>query len=83
MPDFPKTRSDWQKAMDLAFCTLIFRALFQAGLISDFPGFPPERCAELLREGISRGYRPSKEASTLVIEELITAGKAAAQTTSK
>jgi hypothetical protein len=61
MPDEPKTREDWQLAVDAADAALSLNAARQYGLVKGGPGVNVDRCVEILNQGRRRGIIPSPD----------------------
>lgn len=57
----PQTRAEWQEAVDLAEFALHLDSARQYGLVTGGPKFNIERCEQILRDGKSRGIRPSPD----------------------
>jgi hypothetical protein len=55
----PKTRAQWQAAVDLAEFFIHLEAAGHYGLITGGPGADVGRCERLLRDGRRRGVRPT------------------------
>ncbi|HWP59475.1 MAG TPA: hypothetical protein VNL14_16405 [Candidatus Acidoferrales bacterium] len=57
----PQTREEWQEALDMASVLMLIDAR-KYGLITGGPEVNVERCADVLRRGAARGYKPSADA---------------------
>lgn len=58
----PKTRQEWQDAVDGVYGALALDAACQYGLVTGGPKVRVERCEELLRRGKAKGVVPAKNA---------------------
>lgn len=66
----PRTRKEWQQAVDAAEALLRVDAAKQYGLVEGGPDVDEERCRELLEKGQRRGFRPREEAVEAIILQL-------------
>jgi hypothetical protein len=57
----PKTREDWQEAVDLAHTYLLLDAARKYGLVTGGPDVDLDRCEEILAKGRRRGITPSAD----------------------
>lgn len=55
----PKTKKEWQEAVDAANFWLTFDSARQYGLLAGGPTINVERCEELLKRGKAMGYVPA------------------------
>ncbi len=58
----PKTKDEWQEAVDAAHVLLILDSARQYGLVSGGPKPNASRCEQILQEGKKRGIRPREDA---------------------
>lgn len=56
----PRTDAQWQEAVNLAHAFLLIESAKRYGLITGGPTVNVDRCAELLRMGEARGFRPKE-----------------------
>lgn len=66
----PRTKQEWQEAVELAEAWLQIESARAYGLISGGPQIDAERCQELLEKGAKRGFRPRGEAVERILLEL-------------
>lgn len=66
----PRTREEWQQAVDAAEALMRVDAAKQYGLIEGGPDVDQERCRELLEKGQKRGFRPREDAVEQIILDL-------------
>ena len=57
----PRTKAEWQEAVDAAKAALCLDAARQFGFITGGPEIDQERCLELLDRGEALGVTPSKD----------------------
>lgn len=55
----PKTREEWQEAIEAAAFFLALDSARQYGLVTGGPTINAERCAHILAKGESLGYKPT------------------------
>jgi DNA helicase HerA-like ATPase len=67
----PKTKDEWQEAVDLAEGCLALDAARQYGLIVGGPIVDFDRCCNILKRGRLRGIDPSEDAIERVAREFI------------
>lgn len=56
----PRTRGEWQEALDCAESLLGLEAARQHGLVTGGPGINVARCQEILAEGKQRNFFPDE-----------------------
>jgi len=61
MPREPKTRGEWQDAVDAAYVYSLIDSARKYGLVTGGPGVNVDRCEEILRRGKKRGVTPSRD----------------------
>lgn len=62
MMDDPQTPDECQQAVDLADVLLMIDSARHYGLVTGGSDVDQERCAEILRAGQARGYKPRPDA---------------------
>jgi hypothetical protein len=70
-PRMPRTRAEWQEAVDGAYFLLWLDAARQYGLVEGGPGIDQERCAYMIELGKGRGIRPSPDVFERGVKELL------------
>ena len=58
----PRTRAEWQEAVDQAEFYLVLDSARQYGLITGGPEVNVDRCEEILKHGSNLGFQPSPDA---------------------
>ena len=69
----PKTREEWQSAVDAAEGLLLLESARAYGFVTGGPGIDVVRCEEILRRGALRGFTPHEHAAELVVGALLEA----------
>lgn len=72
----PKTREEWQEAVDLAEGLLALESARAYGFVAGGPSVDVARCEEVLRRGRDRGFTPHDNAIELVALALADQAKA-------
>jgi hypothetical protein len=67
----PRTKRQWQDAVDAAEGALTLDSARQYGLVTGGPVVNVERCVEILSKGKARGITPSADAIEQFIAELL------------
>lgn len=65
----PRTRAEWQEAVDAAHGALCFDSARQYGLVTGGPEIHVARCEEILRRGAGMGVRPGPDAVEKFVED--------------
>jgi hypothetical protein len=60
-PMQPKSRAQWEEAVDCAYVMLLIDSARHYGLVAGGPEVNIDRCLDLLRDGEKRGIIPQKE----------------------
>jgi hypothetical protein len=77
----PKTRAEWQEAVDLAAFTLFLDAARKNGLVAEGPVANVARCGHVLVQGCKRGVRPARDCLPRLMKEWL--GETAAPVSQK
>ena len=64
----PKTRAEWQDAVDSAAAARAVADCMMYGLIAGGPKINIARCDEILERGVGMGIRPSRPVTDLAVE---------------
>lgn len=67
----PKTRAEWQEAVDGAKGLLLLDSARQYGLVTGGPEVDVDRCEKILQAGRRRGVRPAPDAAERVVAALM------------
>jgi hypothetical protein len=67
----PKTKVEWQEAVDAAYGMLCLDSARQYGLIKGGPLVNVERCQELLHRGMKVGVKPAENSIERLAIELM------------
>lgn len=67
----PKTREEWQNAVDAAEGAITLESARAYGLVRGGPGVNVARCEEILAAGKLRGIKPSPDAIERFVEDCI------------
>ena len=70
----PKTRAEWQTAVDAAHGALCLHAARAYGLVTGGPEVNVERCEEVLRLGKARRIKPAHDSPERFIHALLAQG---------
>lgn len=66
----PRTKAQWQEAVDAAEMLLVLDSARQYGLIAGGPKIKVERCMKILHDGRKKGITPAADGVERMVEEL-------------
>lgn len=67
----PRTRDQWQEAVDLAEVYLVIDSARKYGLVRGGPAVDVDRCEQLLAGGRARGITPAADCIERIIPQLV------------
>lgn len=67
----PRTRDQWQEAVDLAEVYLVIDSARKYGLVRGGPAVDVDRCEQLLACGRARGITPAADCIERIIPQLV------------